>query len=112
MIETQGWTIEELLTRAGWVGAYTRQAADRIIHSSFYPEQNFKACNAMIMLYKKYDKQRLEAACKRAANISRPTLKLIKNILVNGLDKQSQLFDKDDSRIPTHGNIRGSENYQ
>lgn len=112
MMETQGWTIEDLLRRAGWVGAYTRQTADRIIHSSFYPEQNFKACNAMIMLYKKYDKQRLEAACQRAAHIPRPTLKLIKNILVNGLDKQPQLFEKDDSRIPTHGNIRGSGNYQ
>src|SRR5450755_4416134 len=79
------------------VGAYTRQAADRIIHSSFYPEQNFKACHAMILLQKKYSKYRLEAACKRAANVTRPTLKMITNILAKGLDKQPLLFDEDNS---------------
>ena len=112
MVESQGWTIEELLKKAGWVGEYTRQAADRIIHSSFYPEQNFKACNAMILLQKKYSKPRLEAACKRAGNVTRPTLKLIKNILAKGLDKQPLLFDEDNSKIPGHGNIRGSEHYK
>jgi len=112
MVESQGWTIEELLQRAGWVGTYTRQVADRIIHSSFYPEQNFKACNAMILLQKKYTKPRLEAACRRAGNITRPTLKLIKNILAIGLDKQPLLFDEDNTKIPRHGNIRGSEHYK
>jgi hypothetical protein len=66
----------------------------------------------MIMLYKKYNKSRLEAACQRAANITRPTLKLIKNILIKELDKQPQLFEKEESRTPAHGNIRGSGNYQ
>jgi hypothetical protein len=112
MVESQGWTIADLLNQAGWVGAYTRQAADRIIHSSFYPEQNFKACNAMILLQKKYSKYRLEAACKRAANVTRPTLKMITNILAKGLDKQPLLFDEDNSKIPIHGNIRGSGHYQ
>ncbi len=112
MVASRGWTIEELLKKAGWVGAYTRQAADRIIHSSFYPEQNFKACNAMILLQNKYGKQRLEAACQRAGNVTRPTLKLITNILAKGLDKQPLLFDEDDSKIPGHGNIRGSGHYQ
>jgi transposase len=112
MVESQGWTIEQLLEKAGWVGVYTRQAADRIIHSSFYPEQNFKACHAMILLQKKYSKYRLEAACKRAGNVTRPTLKLITNILAKGLDKQPLLFDQDISKIPAHRNIRGSGHYQ
>jgi hypothetical protein len=112
MVELRGWTTEELLKKAGWVGEYTLQAADRIIHSSIYPEQNFKACNTMILLQKKYSKQRLEAACKRAGNVKRPTLKLITTILAKGLDKQPLLFDDDDSKIPGHGNIRGSGNYK
>ena len=112
MVESQGWTIEQLLEKAGWVGVYTRQAADRIIHSSFYPEQNFKACHAMILLQKKYSRYRLEAACKRAGNVTRPTLKLITNILAKGLDKQPLLFDQDNSKIPAHRNIRGSGHYQ
>lgn len=113
MIEMQGWTIEGLIQRAGWVGEYTRQAASRIINSSIYPEQNFKACNAMILLQKKYGKDRLEAACRRAANIERPTLSLIRNILQAGLDKQPLLFDEQQHRpLPEHENIRGTNYYQ
>ena len=112
MVEARGWTIEGLEQRAGWVGPYTKQAASRIIHSSIFPEQNYKACNTMILLQKKYTKQRLEAACQRAANITRPTLKLIRTILEKGMDKQKLLFDKDESPIPKHENIRGSGHYQ
>lgn len=111
MVEAQGWTTEDLLERARWVGPYTLQAAERIIRSSFYPEQNYKACNAMILLQNKYSKPRLEAACLRAANVSRPTLKLITNILAKGLDRQPLLFDSDDKKIPAHENIRGPGHY-
>jgi hypothetical protein len=112
MEQLRGWTVEDLLKRAGWVGPYTRQAADRILHSSIYPEQNFKACHAMILLQARYNKQRLEAACQRAANVPRPTLKMIRNILDTGLDGQPLLFDKDPARLPDHQNIRGAQNYQ
>ncbi len=112
MVKMQGWTVEDLLQRAGWVGRYTRQAAERILHSSIYPEQNFKACHAMIMLHTKYNKERLEAACRRAANVPRPTLKMIRNILETGLDSQPLLFDEEPVRLPGHQNIRGAQNYQ
>jgi transposase len=112
IVEAQGWTTEVLLERAGWVGPYTLQTAERIIKSSFYPEQNYKACNAMILLQNKYSKPRLEAACVRAANVSRPALKLITNILSKGLDKQPLLFDLDSKKIPAHENIRGAGHYQ
>ena len=111
MVESRGWTIEELLERAGWVGSYTKQTAERILHSSVYPEQNFKACNALILLQNTYSKPRLETACQRAANVIRPTLKLITTILKKGLDKQPLLIEEDHSRIPVHANIRGSGNY-
>lgn len=112
MVAMQGWTVEELVERAAQVGHYTRQAADRILHSSIYPEQNFKACHAMIMLQKTYGSHRLEAACRRAANVPRPTLKMIRAILKSGLDGQPLLFDDDGVRLPVHHNIRGPENYK
>jgi transposase len=112
MVAMQGWTVEELLQKAGQVGEYTRQAADRILHSSIYPEQNFKACHAMIMLQKIYTPHRLEAACARAANVPRPTLKMIRAILKAGLDGQPLLFDQEDTRLPVHHNIRGPEQYR
>jgi transposase len=112
MVDARGWTTEDLLKRAGWVGEYTRQAAEKIIHGSTYPEGNYKACNAMILLQGKYGKDRLEAACRRSANIPRPTLRLIKNILVAGLDKQPLLFEEIDKPLPDHDNIRGKQSYQ
>ena len=66
----------------------------------------------MILLQNKYSKPRLEAACVRAANVSRPTLKLITNILYKGMDRQPLLFDLDSKKIPVHENIRGSDHYQ
>lgn len=112
MVAARGWTIEDLLKQAACVGEYTLQTADRIIHGSIHPEQNFKTCNAMIGLQKKYSMQRLEAACQRAGNVKRPTLRLIRTILAKGLDKQPLLFDEDDFKIPVHANIRGSGNYK
>lgn len=111
MLKTQGWTVEELLKRAQYVGPYTHQAAGRILHGSIYPEQNYKACNAMLLLQNRYTRQRLEAACLRAANVPRPTLKMIRNILETGLDAQPLLFDPQDKPISVHTNIRGRENY-
>jgi hypothetical protein len=65
----------------------------------------------MLLLQNRYTKQRLEAACLRAANVLRPTLKMIRNILERGLDKQPLLFDLEDKSLPAHANIRGSKNY-
>jgi transposase len=112
MLDMQGWTVEKLLQRASWVGAYTRQTTDRLLHSSIYPEQNYKACNALLLLQNKYTKQRLEAACRRSSNIIRPTLHLIRNILKAGLDSQPLLFDKEEKSLPRHPNIRGSQHYR
>jgi len=112
MVSSQGWTVEGLLQRATWVGVYTHQAASRILHSSIYPEQNYKACNTMLLLQNEYTKPRLEAACRRAANILRPTLRMIRNILKSGLDKQPLLIDETEKPLPVHTNIRGSENYR
>lgn len=112
MVERQGWTVDKFLERASWVGQYTIQTASRILHSSIYPEQNFKACNAMLLLQNVYGKDRLEAACMHAAVIARPTLKMIRNILKTGQDKQPLLFDGEDKPLPNHENIRGKGYYQ
>lgn len=112
MVAIQGWTVEGLLQRASWVGEYTEAIASRILHSSIYPEQNYKACHAMILLQNKYSKGRLEAACRHAAAVAHPTLKMIRGMLKTGQDKQPLLFDEADKPLPGHGNIRGKNNYK
>lgn len=92
------------------VGPAVYQAAEIILANNFYVEQNYKACYGLLMLNKKYETERLEAACQRALTGSRLSYTMIKNILERGLDKQPlqpQIFS-----IPQHSNIRGAEHYQ
>jgi transposase len=110
MHKLKGWTREGLLEQAASVGEYTCQAVEHMFGNSIYMEQNYKACFGVLMLEKKYSKQRLEAACRRATNGTRINYTMIKNILEKGLDKQPLLFEN--NPLPDHENIRGPGNYQ
>ncbi|MGH2644223.1 MAG: Mu transposase domain-containing protein, partial [Chitinophagaceae bacterium] len=108
--QANGWSKEELLDKATHIGACTRQAAEKILSTSVYMEQNYKACFGMLMLAKRYGTTRLEAACKRALTGSRINYTLIGNILKSGLD--SQQAAQPELPLPAHDNIRGPEHYQ
>ena len=111
MQQIKGWNKEDLLAQAAHIGTSTAQAAGLMLENSIYIEQNYKACFGMLMLQKKYTTQRLEAACSRALQGPRINYTMIKNILEKCLDKQVSLFDEE-NKIPSHGNIRGKDNYQ
>lgn len=106
----RGFTQEDFLQQAEKVGPCTREAIQRILQSSFYPEQNYKSCNGLLMLMKKYGPERTEAACSRVLQGSRVNYTLIKNILVNGMDKLQETPLQHQSLF--HENIRGSQHYQ
>lgn len=112
MHEIKGWNKEDLLAQAERIGKATRQAAELILSSNSYIEQNYKSCFGMLMLAKTYGNSRVEAACTRALLGTRVTYTLIKNILEKGLDKQTDLFNQPGQIIPVHDNIRGKEHYQ
>jgi hypothetical protein len=82
-----------------------------MLENSIYIEQNYKACFGMLMLQKKYSKQRLEAACNRALQGTRINYTMIRNILERGLDKQI-IVPENNISILLHDNIRGKDNYQ
>lgn len=107
----KGWTKADLLAQAMEIGSSTYAAIERILISSFYPEQNFKSAHGVLMLERVYGKQRLEAACTRVLTGTRINYTLIKNILASGLDKMPQAMQPA-LEIPLHDNIRGKEQYQ
>ncbi len=111
MQQIKGFNREDLLAQAARLGTNVVQAATLMLDNSIYMEQNYKACFGMLMLYKKYTAQRLDAACARALQGPRVNYTMIKNILERGLDKQTQL-PLTNSPIPPHDNIRGKESYQ
>lgn len=110
MQQIKGFNREDLLQQASRIGSATAQAATLMLENSIYIEQNYKACFGMLMLQKKYGRDRLEAACGRALKGSRVNYTMIKNILDRGLDKQPP--QSDDHPLPAHENIRGKDHYQ
>ncbi len=110
MLRIKGWSRDQLLAQAEQIGPDTHRAAGLMLQNSICIEQNYKACFGMLMLHKKFGKDRLEAACARALNGSRVNYTLIKTILHRGLDKQQLSVDL--FTIPTHENIRGKDHYQ
>jgi hypothetical protein len=110
MQEIKGLNREDLLAQAARIGTATVQAATLMLGNSIYIEQNYEACFGMLMLQKKYGRDRLEAACSRPLQGSRVNYTLIKNILNRGLDKQLPLLNE--QPLPSHDNIRGKDHYQ
>jgi hypothetical protein len=110
MQQIKGWNKEDLLAQAARIGTAAVKATTLMLENSIYIEQNYKACFGMLMLQKKYNIQRLEAACSRALQGSRVNYTMIKNILERGLDKQLPLINE--HSIPPHNNIRGKDHYQ
>ncbi len=105
-----GFSKEDLLTKASRIGSNTHKVAEKILSNSIYMEQNYKACFGMLMFEKRYGSQRLEAACTLALTGARVNYTMIKNMLRTGMDKQIRLpLDKP---LPPHDNIRGPQNYQ
>lgn len=76
-----------------------------------HPEQGFRSCLGIIRLEKKYSKERLENACKRALKFGGISFRSVKSILEKKLDYQEVLPLESSSEI-THENIRGSDYYQ
>jgi transposase len=110
MQQIKGFNREDLLAQAARIGTAAVQAATLMLENSIYVEQNYKACFGMLMLQKKYGRDRLEAACSRALHGSRINYTMIKNILDAGLDKQPARVE--DRPLPSHDNIRGKDHYQ
>lgn len=113
MQEIKGWNQEDLLKKAGHIGEMTQQAVQLMLNNSIYMPQNYKACFGLLMLEKKYGRERLEAACKRVLTGARVNYTMVKNILEKGLDKSIAL--QTELQLPPstlHENIRGSQHYQ
>ena len=76
-----------------------------------HPEQAYRSCLGILRLDKHYPKERLENAAARALRFSNLSLKALRKILENGLDR---LEDKDSgstAALPAHDNIRGGQYY-
>jgi transposase len=106
------WTPERLVNWAAETGGATSKLVETILARTVHPQQGFLSCMGVISLSKKYGKERVEAASKRALAIGGASYTSLKSILINGLDSKPLPGEVPPSKPPVlHPNIRGNEYY-
>ena len=104
------WSPSRFIRWAQKTGPHTARLVKSIIDSRIHPEQGYRSCMGILHLDRHYPKERLENAAARALRYSNLSLKALRKILENGLDR---LEEKDSSTtaLPPHDNIRGGQYY-
>ncbi|HYX06995.1 MAG TPA: IS21 family transposase [Bacteroidales bacterium] len=109
------WSPEYFMKMATKHGHAVLTYVKQILGLCDYPETAYKSIMGIIQLHKIYGSERLNNACERAIFANRPSYRMVKNILKNNLDKETnvqQELNLDKPHIPEHENIRGASNYK
>jgi len=101
------WNPSRIINWAGTMGESTAKLVKIILTIRKHPEQGYRSCMGILRLEKRYSKDRLESACKRALAIRGYSYKSVESILKHGLDKE-ELPESRQELALTHENIRGS----
>jgi len=102
------WTHERILREAAAVGSDTAALVEIILRSRPHPEQGFRSCIGILRLAKRYDAERLDAACARALALGTRSYGSVSAILKNAQEKRSR---EPDQPSLLHENIRGPSYY-
>ncbi len=76
-----------------------------------HPEQGYRSAMGIIALARRYERDRLEAACERALAINAVSYSSVNAILKSGLDRTSPSVEPVRA-TPPRANIRGGTYYQ
>lgn len=104
------WNPQRFLRWAGEIGIHTREMIDVVLAAREVPEQAYRSCLGILNLEKRYNRERLDAACRRANHYRIHTYRGVKSILDKGLDLQ-EFEPAPGVLIPAHENIRGGRYY-
>ena len=76
-----------------------------------HPEQGYRSAMGIIALARRYERERLEAACERALAIGAISYSSVSAILKSGLDRARPVAEPVKA-TPAHANVRGATYYQ
>jgi transposase len=82
----------------------------KVLENKSYPEQTYRSCVGILSFEKKASRERLIAACERAATYGVFNYKVIEQIISNKLDRQPDQTVQ--GTLPLHENIRGAGYYK
>jgi transposase len=112
--EYGAWPPSRIIGWAASVGPSAAALVEQMLLGRREPESAYRSCMGLIRSAKAYDRQRFDAACKRAIAIGAPTRKSVLAILRRGLDA-SEPVDAAATQLPLptvhHENVRGGDYY-
>ena len=105
----RNWSPEYFQQLARPHGSQVEAYIKDLIEQAAYPEVAYKQCLGIIALAKTYGNHRLNKACKRGFSFHQLGYHIIKKILENKMDQVAESTEEQQSNIPEHQNIRGSQ---
>lgn len=109
------WSPERFLRWAGDIGEETQVVVHCLLSEKRHPEQSYRRILALLGNAKKYSRERLNNACRRALQINSPTRSSVESILKQGLDQvplENPLEAvQEELNLDHHENVRGEDYY-
>ncbi len=104
-------TPASLIRMAARIGVNAAILVERMMRERPHPEQGYRSAMGIIALARRYERERLEAACERALAIQAISYSSVSAILKSGLDRTRPAAEPVKA-APAHANIRGGDYYQ
>jgi transposase len=105
------WTHERIQREAAAVGDDTAALVEIILRSRPHPEQGFRSCIGILGLVRRYDAERLDAACAKALALGTRSYGSVAAILKNAQDRKRADGRETNQPSLLHENIRGPGYY-
>ena len=105
------WTPSRLLDWAGKMGPNIAALVQNILETRKHPEQGYRSCLGILRLAKRYDPERLDAACLRALRVGARSYRSVESILKTNLDRVPLPDDSAEREPLDHDNVRGPDYY-
>jgi len=104
-------TPRNLILQAVRIGPNATILVERMMRERPHPEQGYRSAMGIISLARRYERERLEAACERALVINAISYSSVNAILKSGLDRARPAREPL-APSPPHTNIRGPDYYR
>lgn len=105
------WEADGALAWANHTGPHVHSFLQVLLAGMKTREQGYRAHNVLKKLAKDFGNERLDAACRRAIEISAHSLNSVRSILRNHLDQQPTAGDEIQEASFEHPNVRGAKYY-
>jgi len=104
-------TPASLIRLAAGIGPNTAILVEPMMRDRPHPEQGYRSAFGILSLSRRYQRQRVEAACERALTINAISYSSVTAILKSGLDRARPAAEPV-KPAPPHTNIRGGSYYR